>query len=284
MFLQLNKRQLLLLASLTILVSSLFAQETDTRRRVAGVGAGPIYAGPIYLDAYVTPDPEGPTVHCDNPGIACVINARLLVAARPTPSHDQTLQEATAAINRILASLKPPAGKRLCIYLSVVGPVLIWVQDDVGGTKTLAADVIKRRIQQPQRITDPKAIAEALGLRQVAGAGGNRKAEVVLDPILGPIWTCPNPGKDCVIHQFAIATARTPAQDASLANASREINQILENAAAKAPRPEQKLCLLLTPDGPMLAWTFDKQLEGRRIDSSHPEFRRFAREALGLAP
>lgn len=258
-----------------------FAQR-PTERRVVPPPVAPPVSGPIYMDSYATPDPEGPTVHCAGKGINCVVDARLLTAARPTPVHDAALQEATAAINRILSSLTPPGDRKLCLYRSIHGPVLLWVK--TGAAPDQPGPDRSNLRAAPQRITDPEAIANLLGLRPAGGlAAGNRKADLVWDEDMKHyVWKCPNPGTDCVIHRLTTTAARTAIHDEPLARATVEINRILEQAAAKAPRPEQSLCILFTPDGPMLAWTFFKDIPGRTVSPDSPEYRRAARDALGL--
>lgn len=266
---------------LGISIQAVFAQRAAERRIVPPPTAPP-KSGPIYMDAYATPDPEGPTVHCSGKGIKCAVDASLLTAARPTPVHDATLQEATAAVNRVLSSLTPPRDRKLCLFRSVYGPVLLWVKTGAAPDQP-GPDRLNLRAA-PQRIEDPQAIANLLGLRPAAGlAAGNRKAELVWDnEIKTYFWKCPSQGTDCVIHKLTTAAARTASHDESLSKATEEINRILERAAAKAPRPEQSLCILFTPDGPMLAWTFSRDIPGRTVSSDSPEYRRAAREALGL--
>jgi len=236
------------------------------------------------MDAYATPDPEGPTIHCSGKGIDCVVNARLLSASRLTPAHDATLSEATAAVNRVLESLTPPPGRKLCIYRSAYGPVLLWVKLGAAADGPPASQLERR--QAPQPVTEPQAIANMLGIRPAAGmAGGNRKATLEWDAELKHyVWKCPDAGNDCVIHGSLSSAARTVSHDDALGAATAEINRILNQAAARPPRPDQHLCMLFTPDGPMLAWTFTTDRPGRTVSPETPEFRRAAREALGLAP
>lgn len=256
-------------------------QQPAGRQVAPGIAVGPA-GGPIYMDAYATPDPEGPTIHCAGKGVSCVVDARLLSASRLTPAHDTTLRDATAAINRILGSLAPPDGRKLCLYRSIHGPVLLWTK--IGPAADGPAAQIGRR-PLAGHITEPHAIAGLLGIRPAGLAGGNRKAELIWnDEIKMYQWKCPNSGTDCVIHTSLTSAARTVSHDDALAAATAEISRILDQAAARPPRPDQRLCLLFTPDGPMLAWTFTTDRPGRVVGSESSEFRRAAREALGLAP
>lgn len=271
----------------TILLLSLsaraaLAQQPAARQMGPRADVGPV-AGPIYMDAYATPDPKGPTIHCDGKGIKCVVNARLLTASRHTPAHDATLAETTAAINRILASLKPPQGRKLCLYRSIHGPVLLWAGGGGGGGDTQGGE---GDVHPARRVTDPQAIASMFGIRPSARAvAPNRLAELKWDEaIKSYVWVCPKPGENCVIHIRASHAARTISHDDTLAAATEEINRVLEQAAARTPRPDQSLCLLFTPDGPMLAWTYTADRPGRAVPADSPAFRTAAREALGLAP
>lgn len=257
------------------------AQRAAERSAVPRPTVGGI-SGPIYKDAYATPDPEGPTIHCADSGVKCVVDARLLTATRATPAHDTALQGATAAINRILASLTPRADRKLCLYRSIHGPVLLWAKAEAApGQPSLDRPHLWAA---PRRVTDPQAIADLLGLRPSArSAAGNRKAELVWnEDIKAYVWKCVNPGSDCVIHQLTTTASRTASHDEPLMKATAEINRILEETSAKAPRREQRLCILFTPDGPMLAWTFAEEVSGKTISSDDPNFSRAARESLGL--
>jgi len=277
------------LLAVGLLAPSLEAQrglpEGRTVAPPAGGGIG--LGGKKYLRAYATPDPGGPTVHCDGDGIDCVVDVRLLQPSRLTPSHDAALQQATLEANRILEQVQrsAPAGKALCLYRSIHGPVLIWRQ--AGGRQAAAGEAAR---VPAGAVSEPAAIANLLGIqlssqRQVAG--GNRKAELIWDDSLKHyVWHCPNPGTDCVIHgAFASATART-VFDATLAQATEQLNSLFQRVAARPPKPGMRLCLLMLPAGPVLAWTMDETAapaaRPQRIDAAHPEFEKLSRAALGL--
>jgi hypothetical protein len=265
-----------------LFASAVTCAQIQERRPVRAVN--PIGTGDsVYLYAYATPDPEGPTIHCKGPGADCVANARLLVAKKATVSHDTALMEATASVNRILESLAPPPGKKLCIYRSPHGPVLLWAESDAMSRPPVAASAARSGALPAGAITDTEAIVKALGIepaqsRQAVAAGGDRKATIIwIDNI--PMWSCPDKGNDCSIGAFA--TARV--HDGALGRATSQINDILDRASARPPKPGQRLCLLFLPDGPMLAWTYPEAKPAQRvITSSDPDFRRAAREALGL--
>lgn len=135
-------------------------------------------------------------------------------------------------------------------------------------------------------INEPQAMADALGIRPAGGkAGGNREAELVWNEDMKHYqWKCSKPGSNCVIHGALASAARTPSHDGALAAATDEINRILGQAAARSPRPDQRLCMLFTPDGPMLAWTLETDRQGRTVGADSPDFLRLARETLGLSP
>ncbi|MGQ9635402.1 MAG: hypothetical protein ACUVXB_14295 [Bryobacteraceae bacterium] len=251
----------------------------------AGVAIG--VGGHKYLRSYATPDPEGPTVHCEGKGIDCIVDARLLQPSRLTPIHDATLQQATLEANRILEQVQrsAPAGKALCLYRSIHGPVLIWRQ--AGGRGAAAGEDARL---PAGAITEPAAIAKLLGIQPASQrriAGGNLKAELVWDADLKHyVWSCKSQGTNCVIHgSFAGATART-VFDATLAQATEQLNNLFERVAARPPKPGLRLCLLMLPAGPVLAWTLDgtasPAARQQGIDSSSPDFDRLSREALGL--
>jgi hypothetical protein len=253
-------------------------REAVIGRPVIGVG------GKKYLRSYATPDPGGPTVHCEDDGIDCVVEARLLQPGRLTPVHDAALQQATAEANRILeqAERSAPAGKALCLYRSIHGPLLIWRQAADSGPMAAA--------RAPRNaVTDPAAMANLLGIQPSGGRqmGGNRNAELVWDEGLKHyVWRCPNPGTNCVIHgALATASART-VFDATLAQATEQLNNLFGRVAARPPRSGLRLCLLFVPAGPVLAWTSEgadtPNVRQQPISSEHPDFDRLSREALGL--
>lgn len=272
------------LCCLAAVFATASAQEAG-RRPVSA--AGPAVAGPIYMDAYVTPDPEGPTLHCQGKGVDCVVEARLLAPGRPTPAHDEALMETTAAINRVLASLAPPPGMKLCLYRSSRGPVLLWARASRGPVAEAPAAAGRALARGVGRITDKEAIADALGIQAADGrlAGGNRLAKVVWDPDTGhSFFACPDPGKDCVIHRNLAGSSQARVHDGRLRDATAQINQLLDQAAARVPRPGQRLCLVFLPDGPVLAWTYETERPGRAVSSADPDFARAARRALGIEP
>ncbi len=260
-------------------------------------------------EAYVTPEPQGPVLHCTKKGWCnCFIRPTWLAAARLTENHDATLSEATAQINRILNSLTPPQGKKLCLYRSLYGPVLLWAKTGAdlaeptprparpslaaGAARAGAASPrgglsdVEKDPQSPRPTRDPQAIANLLGIQPSGrAAGATRLAEVFWPYPGGPeFWKCVRPGNDCEVSPRLNAAARTASHDERLAAATEEINRILEQAAQKSPGSDRSLCLLFTPDGPMLTWTFTTERPGRVVGPDDPSFRRVAREALGLAP
>ncbi len=260
--------------------------ERGVASRRAAAAAGP---GKKYLEAYATPDPTGPTIHCDGPGFDCVVETKLLETARVTPSHDETLQRATAEINAILeeTARNAPPGKALCLYRSAGGPLLIWREAAAPPRSPRAVESLAAR-EASSRVTDPRAIAGLLGIqgaRKAAGGDKTFKAELVWDDsIKHYFWSCTKPGTDCVIHaSLASATART-VFDATLQSATEKINAVLSNAAAKAPKGSLRLCLLFLPEGPILAWTSSEPpaTGARTISSESPEFGQRARETLAL--
>ncbi|MCL6544594.1 MAG: hypothetical protein K6T61_05165 [Bryobacteraceae bacterium] len=226
-------------------------------------------------------------MHCQGEGIDCIVDARLLQPSRLTPSHDAALQQATLEANRILEQVQrsAPAGKALCLYRSIHGPVLIWRE---AGSGAPAAGVAARL--PAGAVTEPAAIANLLGIqpssqRQIAG--GNLKADLVWhEPMKHYVWYCRKPGNNCVIHgEFASATART-VFDSTLAKATEQLNSLFGRVAARPPKPGMRLCLLMLPAGPVLAWTlYDTDSTPARqqgIDASHPDFEKLSRAALGL--
>jgi len=256
-----------------------------TIRRPLGPSLGPVAT---YYDVYATPDPEGPTIHCKDEGIDCVAVARLLQPARVTHAHDATLQEATAQINRVLeqAGRSAPRGKALCLYRSFHGPVLLWRAVEPPAPTTAARPF--------NAVTNPQLIAEMLGVQPPGarviggGAGGVFEAELVWNDLMKHYqWRCVNPGKNCVVHR-ALASARSSSSfDSTLAQATEQINSILERAAARPPRPGMRLCLMFLPAGPVLAWTSGEdpgQAAGRRraVTAADADFDRLSRETLGL--
>ncbi len=283
--LSLSRRILLLSAA--VVTASVWAQQAERRPLPAGP-VGPIVIGDKkYYEAYVTPDPEGPTLHCVGPGMDCVMNARLFMPRSLSSSHDATLQETSAAINRILESLNPPPGRRLCLYRSAAGPVLLWAAAGPpragvpapprGTAGNFAAN--NARIP-PGAISDSRAIANALGLRRTNG--GNRLAKVIWDEHGHSYFTCPNPGTDCEIRaSFALVTARTPSHDGTLAEATQQINSILERAQSRAPRPDRTICLFWSPEGPVLIWTSLGTVSGRVSEPGSPEYQKALGELLG---
>jgi hypothetical protein len=268
-----------------IFAASLGYATAQEARQIAPSGVGPAKK---YLRAYATPDPEGPTVHCEGDGIDCVATARLLQPRRLTPIHDASLQQATVDVNRILASLesRAPAGKRLCIYRSVRGAVLIWAAFGPTAPSSGAPGRPQAANVSARMITSPEAIADFLKIEFRQVAAGNRKAELIWDSDLKHyVWSCPNAGSDCVIHaSFARSGART-VQDEVLAQATQQLNQILQQAAARAPQGKE-LCLTFLPAGPVLAWTSPTpppaKPGSRTITAESPEFERAAAQALGL--
>lgn len=272
--------------SAAVLTVTAWAQQEGRRPLPAG-GGGPIVIGSkLYYEAYVTPDPEGPTLHCEGPGMDCVMDAQLFMPRSITPSHDATLQEASAAINRILRSLNPPPGRKLCLYRSVAGPVLLWAAGArqpgaMGPVRGAASNLADNNTRVPQRaIRDPQAIADALGLHQ--NSGGTHKAIVIWDEHGHSFFTCPDPGNNCVIRaSFAQVTARTPSHDGTLAAATAEINAVLERAASKAPRPDQTICLFWSPEGPVLIWTYPVAPRGRVAEPGSAEYQKALGELLG---
>lgn len=73
------------------LVITAWGRETG-RRPIQGTDPVKPKAEPktTYLDAYATPDKDGPTVHCENKGVTCVLQVRLLAPPQATPAHDTT--------------------------------------------------------------------------------------------------------------------------------------------------------------------------------------------------
>lgn len=169
------------------------------------------------------------------------MNARLFMPRSLSSSHDATLQETSAGINRILESLNPPPGRKLCLYRSAAGPVLLWAaagppRAGVAGPPRGAAGNFAANNARipPGAISESRAIADALGLRRTNG--GNRLAKVIWDEHGHSYFTCPDPGTDCEVRaSFALVTARTPSYDGTLAEATQQINSILERAQSKAP-------------------------------------------------
>lgn len=271
--------------SLAVFLIAASAQEVG--RRPAPATDPPKSKEVIYLDAYVTADKDGPTLHCEDKGVKCVVNARLLAPPRPTPGHDATLMEMTAAINRILESLAPPPGMRLCLYRSSRGPILLWTR---GGAGPRAESLVRPRGAAERavgRIADEERIAEILGIQEAAGryAGGDLLAKVIWDEELKmSFWACPTKGNDCVVKPKLATSSQARVHDASLSQATEQINQLLDRAEARAPQRGQRLCLLFLPDGPVLAWTFEQDRPGRAVSSGDPGFARAARQALGLEP
>ncbi|MEP0774828.1 MAG: hypothetical protein HRF46_10770 [Acidobacteriota bacterium] len=279
-----NRRMWFSLAFLSV-VATASAQETG-RRPIQGTDPVKPKAEPktIYLDAYVTADKDGPTVHCENKGIKCVHQARLLAPPRATPAHNATLQELTAAINRTLDSLTPPPGMKLCLYRSVRGPILLWARDATASPRDLPG----RSLRTPERaaapITDDEKIADMLGIQEPAGRylGGNLLAKVVWNELGQSFFACPTKGNDCVVKPKLATSSQARVHDARLSRATEEINQLLEGAAARAPQGGQRLCLVFLPDGPVLLWTHESEPLGRAVSSEDPDFARAARQALGL--
>lgn len=226
-------------------------------------------------------------MHCYGDGIDCVVDARLLQPSRLTPAHDATLQQATLEANRILEQVQrsAPDGKALCLYRSIHGPVLIWRQ--ASGRQVAAGEAARL---PAGAVAEPAAMANLLGIqpssqRQIAG--GDRKAELVWDEGLKHyVWKCPSAGTNCVIHgAFASATART-VFDSTLARATEQLNSLFQRVAARPPKPGMRLCLLMLPAGPVLAWTLDETASPaarqQGIDASHADFEKLSRAALGL--
>jgi hypothetical protein len=279
-------RSLLLLAGIAALAC---AQTEAPGARTIGRPRGPaIGAGEKYLYAYATPDPQGPTIHCEGPGIDCVAVARLLQPARATHAHDATLQEATVRINQILvqAERAAPRGKALCLYRSARGPVLVWRAAEPRAATTSA--------RPAEAVTDPEAIADLLGIepargRMVAGgAGGTLEAELVWNDLMKHYqWKCTKAGNNCVIHTSFASVRSAGVFDSTLAQATEQINSILERTAARPPQPGMRLCLMFLPAGPVLAWTSSEspaQSTGRQrtVTAADPDFDRLSRETLGL--
>ena len=280
-------RSVLMFAGIAVALASAQTEAPGARTIARPVGPA-IGAGDTYLYAYATPDPQGPTIHCKGPGIDCVAVARLLQPARATHAHDATLQEATVRINQILeqAERAAPRGKTLCLYRSARGPVLVW-----RAAEPRAAAIAAR---PANAVSNPEAIAELLGIepargRTVAGgAGGTLEAELVWNDLMKHYqWRCVNPGNNCVIHT-SLASARSASVfDSTLAQATEQINSILERAAARPPQPGMRLCLMFLPAGPVLTWTSSEapaQSSGRqrRVTAADPEFDRLSRQVLGL--
>lgn len=272
----------LVLAGMTtaLLQAQIEGSEARGVRRTAAAADDRDY---IWTDAYATPDPHGPTVHCKGDGMKCRIPARLLTPARLGQLHDTTLQEATVEANQLLARLQrsAPPGKALCLYRSVHGPVLLWTQPGPG--RGAASGPPGRAI------TDPQAIADLLGIQPPAGraAGGTLEALLEWDPVIKAyVWVCPRPGNNCVIHpKLSTATSRTVFDD-TLAQATEQLNGLFDRVARRPPRPGVRLCLLFLPAGPVLAWTSegpaDASARQQRISADSPEFDRLSRELLGL--
>jgi hypothetical protein len=236
----------------------------------------------------LTPAPERLPREPTAAGVLMESPAQLFMPRSLTPSHDATLQEASAAINRILASLNPPPGRKLCLYCSAAGPVLLWAVAGAGQpgaidpVRGVASNLAENNTRVPRRaIRDPQAIADALGLRQTSG--GNRLAKVVTNPDTGfTYFTCPDPGTDCLIHaRFTEVTARTPSYDGTLAAATEQINAVLERAASKSPRPDQTVCLFWSPEGPVLIWTYPTAPPGRVAEPGSAEYQKALRDLLG---
>jgi hypothetical protein len=265
----------------------LAASAQEARRRPIASSDPPKPKKKIYTDGHVKAEKDGPTLYCHDEGIKCVIEARLLAPTRPTPVHDATLMETTAAINRILDSLAPPPGMSLCLFRSVRGPILLWSRAGGGPEADSAVRPLQAAQRAAGRITDPEAIAEILGIQEPAGryAGGNLLAKVVWDETLKMmIFTCPQKGTDCNVKLKFATSSNARVHDRSLSQATEQINQLLDSAAARAPQPGQRLCLLFLPDGPVLAWTYEQDRPGRAVSSGEPGFREAARRALGLEP
>jgi hypothetical protein len=91
---------------------------------------------------------------------------------------------------------------------------------------------------------------------------------------------------DCVVvdsaglggrDPFLAVTALSDSHDAVLQRSTAEINRVLREAAGSRKDPRRELSILLTEDGPILAWvaiTVDKSdrdavAKALRIDSTH---------------
>lgn len=272
--------------SLALFLLSASAQEAG-RRPVPGTDPAKPKPKRIYLDAYVTADKDGPTLHCENEGVKCVHYVRLLAPRRPTPGHDATLMETTAAINRILDSLAPPPGMGLCLYRSSRGPILLWARAGGGPRAESSVRPLRAAERAAGPITDDERIAELLGIQEPAGRyqGGNLLAKVIWDEELKmSFWACPTKGNDCVVKPKLATSSQARLHDARLSQATEQINQLLDGAAARAPQSGQRLCLVFLPDGPVLLWTYETERPGRAVSSADSGFDRAARQALGLEP
>jgi hypothetical protein len=238
---------------------------SDTEYREAIFSAGP----PISAD-------------CTTKGYDCIVSGRFVVSDKLTSTHDQSLQEASSRINRILDELRvvgQKIGKKPCLYRSKYGLLLIWVEDK----KTESSSKSSR-----QGIIDPDRVAVLLQI-EPGIAGASPKQEKLLEFVwydkVGYFWRCTNAGAGCTVASLARASATT-VHDEALIMATEKINSLFAEYAQRAPAHLTKMCILMVPAGPVLGWvSTDPSLKSTRVISVGPqskEYESLINESLGI--
>jgi len=174
------------------------------------------------------------------------------------PFHDETLIEATKAINGLLesaAAKSPDEERQLCFFEFQSRPLLAWSKHEHGGVT--AHD-------------DPATVARSLGLKYDAPSSGTAAKPAPPappSPKPKPSWNyfwiqkpdrldCyPGGNSQTVTSKLWEADAPTEIHDRVLMDVTEEINRLLGEASEKCPHEEWELGLIKFQSRYMLAWT-----------------------------
>lgn len=192
-------------------------------------------------------DFETKKVVCPEEGHTCRIVDLLLVSpTRPMPFYDG-LQDVTQQLNGIIAEIRArnqDPKRELVVILTPYAPFLAWCYPGA-------------EIKKPVSLEEnPRLFYEALGItgsvEKMKEASGGKTRNYIFE---GGTFICyPSPKEKQLVPNFVEAMKATPSHDEVLQSATRRINALLRQAAARGSKGKE-LSLMVTPVGLLLAWS-----------------------------